>query len=105
MWAQAARHHYGAARAALRRRNPPTDVFAGVVFPSREGGPLSDAQLQHIWNLAGWAAKGWSPQRLRRWAFARFETARWQQLALIGPLVVTAARARPCVTTLSRGRG
>lgn len=86
LWATAASRHYRGGLERLRRGEVPDGLFAGVVFPSREGGPLSDAQVQYIWQQMGWTNRGWAPQRLRQHVFQTFEAARWQQLRLIGGL-------------------
>lgn len=87
LWSIAAVSHFKAIQAAFNSGTPIRGAFEGVILASSEGGPLSDAQIDTIWNGYGWNAKGWSPQDLRRNAARAFERIRLRALAPLGPVI------------------
>lgn len=95
LWGEIAAARYRNALTAFDAHTPIRDAFAGVVFCSREGGVLSDAQQQKIWRDKGWAAKGWTPQKLRANAVRTFEN---ERLRVLGSLARVAGHRDPTTT-------
>jgi hypothetical protein len=87
VWSIAAASHFKPVQTAFNSGTPIRDVFEGVIVPSAESDPLSDAQIETIWADNGWNAKGWNPLALRRNAARAFERSRLKALAPLGPAI------------------